>query len=173
MKKDRAVMGQDAMPVYGRFGDQLVAEHLPTQVSAIVGPTGDVRNGLQDKWAAYCKDTHIKNQIPTYKDNRFNALFETSAAVVTNHTVHPRLTHITAVKMNEEIFDNAVKAIMLGIKLCCEKQLVDFLLGGVCAVPEPTQHSCTANSGVMNLVCERHFGTLDASQQRRSHAMLH
>ena len=86
---------------------------------------------------------------------------------------HPRLRHITAVKMNEETFDKAVKAIMLGIKLCCEKQLVDFLPGGVYAVPKPTQHSCTANSGVTNVVCERHFGTLDASQQRRRHAKLH
>ena len=74
------------MPVYGRFGDQLAAERLPMHVSAIVGPMGDERNGMQDKWAAYCKDAHIKSQIPTYKDNRFNALFETSAAVVTHHT---------------------------------------------------------------------------------------
>ena len=55
-------------------------------VSAIVGPMGDERNGVQYKWAAYCKDAHIKSQIPTYNDNRFNALFETSAAVVTHHT---------------------------------------------------------------------------------------
>ena len=86
---------------------------------------------------------------------------------------HPMPRHITVINMNEETFDNAVKAIMLGIKLCYEKQLVDFLLEGVYAVPKPKQHSCTTNSGVTNLVCERHFGTLDASRQRRRHAMLH
>ena len=272
MKKDGVVLGRDVMPVYGRFGDQLAAERLPMHVSAIVGPMGDERNGVQDKWTAYCKDHHIKSQIPTYKDNRFNALFDTSAAVVTHHadlvdfvtkikaagnknlkvasalldlqdanvmaievalgitfvTItgpfwamvldlsihylnlhnyiqplhtkvqywldhphdilsqgniifpdfppkkdHPMVRQITGLQMNNETFDNAVKAVMLGIKLCCEKQLADFLTGGIYAVPKLTQHACTANSGVTNLVCERHFGTLDASQQRRRHAKLH
>lgn len=53
-------------------------------------------------------------------------------------------------------------------------QLVDFLDGGIHSQePDAKEVARTSFSGVDNLPCERHLGSLDASQRRRPNASLH
>ena len=81
------VFGRDTESAYGRFGKQPIATRLPRLACDILGPMGDEKNGVQDQWESYCMEHKIKSIIPNYKDNRFNALFE-SAATIIHHRLH-------------------------------------------------------------------------------------
>jgi hypothetical protein len=48
--------------------------------SEVFGPAGD-HHGVRDLWEAHCADNGVKSLIGNYKDNRFNALFKTSAEI--------------------------------------------------------------------------------------------
>ena len=52
--------------------------------SDLFGPVGDHR-GLRPQWEAHCAANNIKSTIKSYKDNRFNGLFEVSAQVFHHH----------------------------------------------------------------------------------------
>ena len=272
LENERTKFGRDNNGRFFMFVKQNVAERTTRLTSDIVGPMGDQKNGVQDKWSAYCSAKGIKSNIPTYKDNRFNALFETAAAIVHHHKelvdflqyvaksgnkngkvvsvredledvkvmavmkalavtfikvtgpywdlvtssnveylelykfikpIHEKVClwiqspdliltdNITNLPSNashpfhasvvsgridiaNSVFQQTVVAILSGIKLCCEKQLCDFLADGkYSSAATDADIKATAKSHVTNLSCERHFGTLDASQQRRRHATLH
>ena len=49
--------------------------------SEIFGTAGD-HIGLYDRWEAYLSKQGIKSTIGNYRDNRFNALFQTSAEIM-------------------------------------------------------------------------------------------
>ena len=56
----------------------------------------------------------------------------------------------------------------------CDLQLVDFLPGGkYSTAPAETELERTSFSRLDNLSCERHLGSLDASQRRRPNATFH
>jgi hypothetical protein len=46
----------------------------------IFGPVGD-HHGVRDRWEAHCANLGIKSVIGSYRNNRFNALFETAAEI--------------------------------------------------------------------------------------------
>ena len=48
--------------------------------SDTVGPAGD-HLGVRNRWDAYCREKGLKSVIGYYKDNRFNALFQTAAEI--------------------------------------------------------------------------------------------
>lgn len=48
----------------------------------LLGPVGDQKNGVRDKWLAHLRSEDKKCLLQTYKDNRFNAAFECSALVL-------------------------------------------------------------------------------------------
>ena len=52
--------------------------------AALFGPTGDYR-GLRNQWEALCLQKGEKSCIKSYKDNRFNGLFEVAAQVFHHH----------------------------------------------------------------------------------------
>ena len=52
--------------------------------SDLFGPVGDHR-GLRPQWEAHCAANNIKSTIKSYKDNRFNGIFEVSAQVFHHH----------------------------------------------------------------------------------------
>ena len=46
-----------------------------------LGPVGDEKNGVRDKWLAYCRQNKIKSTTEHYQDNRFNAVFQVAAEI--------------------------------------------------------------------------------------------
>ena len=50
-------------------------------VSETFGPVGDYL-GLRDVWESHCASKGVKSKISSYKDNRFNGLFQVSAQVL-------------------------------------------------------------------------------------------
>ena len=271
------LLGRDKSGAYCRFGKEKVCGHVPRMVSEIVGPVGDEKNGIQDKWAAFCVSKNIKSQIQAYKDNRFNAMFMNSMQTIHHQkhlvelirTIEEKVKGKLNLKVKSVLLDledhnvcailhavamvgakltvpywdlvtsgevqylelykpiqamyNHVRqwlentdklldpaeppvfqafpantdavyesvftvaenldigllkksacALLQGIKKCCEKQLADFLPEGKYGT-QPSQEDLknTANSHTTNLSCERHFGSLDASQHRRRNASMH
>ena len=79
--EDLGPLGRDALPVF-RFWNRTgtVMERVVRTASDVFGPVGEYI-GVRDQWEAHCKAEGIKSIIGNYKDNRFNALFETSAEV--------------------------------------------------------------------------------------------
>ncbi|GFN75763.1 sodium leak channel non-selective protein-like [Plakobranchus ocellatus] len=57
---------------------------LLKDASDLFGPVGDYR-GLRNQWEAFCFEKGIKSTIKSYKDNRFNGLFEVSAQLFHHH----------------------------------------------------------------------------------------
>ena len=49
-------------------------------VSDVFGPSGD-HHGLCEIWKAHCAATGTKSLIGNYKNNRFNALFQTAVEI--------------------------------------------------------------------------------------------
>ena len=54
-------------------------------VSDILGPNGDERCGVRDKWMAFCHRRKIKSYISDYRDNRFNSSFRGAAELIHHH----------------------------------------------------------------------------------------
>ena len=74
-------LGRDPMPIFKAWSKkQSATERAVRTTSDIFGPAGD-HNGLRDRWEAHCSANAIKSLISNYRDNRFNAIFQTSAAV--------------------------------------------------------------------------------------------
>jgi hypothetical protein len=59
---------------------ELVIERVSRTTTDIFGPVGD-HHGVRDRWQAHCASMGIKSVIGNYRDNRFNALFETAAEI--------------------------------------------------------------------------------------------
>ena len=75
-------LGRDALPVFKMWSKKgTVLERAIRTTSDIFGPAGD-HHGLRDRWEAYCVNRGIKSTIGNYRDNRFNALFQTSAEII-------------------------------------------------------------------------------------------
>lgn len=70
--------------------------------------------------------------------------------------------------------ERILRAICKGMLTTIEKQLKDFLPGGVYGeAPNPKELERTKNSHLHNLPCEHHLGDLDASQKKRPNATFH
>ena len=74
-------LGRGRMPIFKAWSKkQSATERAVRTASDIFGPAGD-HNGLLDRWEAHYSANAIKSLIGNYRDNRFNAIFQTSAAV--------------------------------------------------------------------------------------------
>ena len=74
-------LGCDALPVFKFWRTKgTVVERTIRMVSEVFGPSGDHHGGC-DLWEAHCAANGIKSVIGNYKDNRFNALFQTAAEI--------------------------------------------------------------------------------------------
>ena len=58
----------------------IVESRVVRTTSDTVGPAAD-HLGVRDRWDAYCREKGLKSVIGNYKDNRFNALFQTAAEI--------------------------------------------------------------------------------------------
>jgi hypothetical protein len=72
-----------------------------------------------------------------------------------------------------DFFKECTKATLLVMKTCCDNQLVDFLTGKFSVEPEESASRSVTGTPLNNIQCERDFGFLDSSQQRRRHATFH
>ncbi|XP_063408128.1 uncharacterized protein LOC134691510 [Mytilus trossulus] len=74
-------IGRDSLPVFKFWSKkELVIERVLRTTADVFGPVGD-HHGVRDRWESHCSSLGIKSLIGNYKDNRFNALFETAAEV--------------------------------------------------------------------------------------------
>jgi len=78
-EKDHGKFGRDKMSYPWRW--ESVILRVPRVASDIFGPVGDYL-GMRDVWLQHCSQLGIKSKIGPYKDNRFNAMFETSAQLL-------------------------------------------------------------------------------------------
>ena len=75
-------LGRDALPIFKTWSKKSTAlERGVRTTSDVFGPAGD-HHGLHDRWEAYCLHRCIKSTIGNYRDNRFNAIFQTSAEII-------------------------------------------------------------------------------------------
>ena len=74
-------MGRDKLPQFRTFRNDNIVERVALTTSEVFGPVGDFL-GLRDLWEVHCATHGIKSKIASYKDNRFNGLFATSAQVL-------------------------------------------------------------------------------------------
>ncbi|KAL4219419.1 Piwi-like protein 1 [Mactra antiquata] len=74
-------LGRDSLSVFKFWNTKgTVVERTIRTVSEVFGPVGD-HHGVRDLWEAYCAANGLKSVIGNYKDNRFNALFQTAAEI--------------------------------------------------------------------------------------------
>ena len=78
LTKDNGPIGRDAFKFWSK--KELVIERVLRTTADIFGPVGD-HHGVRDRWEAHCANLGIKSVIGNYRDNRFNALFETAAEI--------------------------------------------------------------------------------------------
>ena len=74
-------LGRDKLPQFQNFRRDNIVERVALATSEVFGPVGDYL-GLRDLWEVHCANHGIKSKIGSYKDNRFNGLFETSAQIL-------------------------------------------------------------------------------------------
>lgn len=67
-------MGRDSLPKFFRFKDnsEPSAVRLIRTVSEMLGPRGDEKNGVRQKWLAYLSIKNKPSKIINYRGNRFN-----------------------------------------------------------------------------------------------------
>ena len=74
-------LGRDKLPVFKTWSKkQSAVERTVRTSSDTFGPAGD-HHGVRDRWEAFCSTNGLKSVIGNYRDNRFNALFQTAAEV--------------------------------------------------------------------------------------------
>jgi len=74
-------IGRDTLPVFKHWSKKETFVQRAVRTTAdVFGPAGE-HLGVRDRWDAYCSNNGIKSLIGNYRDNRFNALFETSAHI--------------------------------------------------------------------------------------------
>ncbi|CAC5358701.1 unnamed protein product [Mytilus coruscus] len=74
-------IGRDSLSAFKFWSKkELVIERVLRTTADVFGPVGD-HHGVRDRWESHCSSLGIKSLIGNYKDNRFNALFETAAEV--------------------------------------------------------------------------------------------
>ena len=78
---DIGPIGRDELSVFMFWKTKgTVVERLLKTVSDVFGPSSD-HHGLCETWEAHCATTGTKLLIGNYKDNRFNALFQTAVEI--------------------------------------------------------------------------------------------
>ena len=78
-------IGRDKLPVFKFWSKkEMVIERVLRTTADVFGPVGD-HHGVRDRWEAHCSTSGVKSLIGNYRDNRFNALFETAAEVFHHH----------------------------------------------------------------------------------------
>lgn len=79
--QEHGPLGRDTLSIFKFWGNKgTVLERVVRTTSDTFGPAGD-HLGLRDRWEAYCSNHEIKSVIGNYRDNRFNAVFQTAAEV--------------------------------------------------------------------------------------------
>lgn len=79
--QEHGPIGRDNLPAFKFWSTKgTVVERLLRTTSDVFGPSGD-HHGVRDIWEAHCAKNGLKSEIGNYKDNRFNALFQTAAEI--------------------------------------------------------------------------------------------
>ena len=75
-------LGRDMEPQFHNFktAEAAVVRYI-RMACEVFGPRGDEKNGCRDGWLAYCALNDKTSIISSFKSNRFNNLFEASAAL--------------------------------------------------------------------------------------------
>ena len=78
---EKGPLGRDSLPVFKFWRTKgTIVERVLRTTSETFGPVGD-HHGLRDRWESHCAMSGIKSVVGNYRDNRFNAIFQTAAEV--------------------------------------------------------------------------------------------
>ncbi|XP_045173195.2 uncharacterized protein LOC123534827 [Mercenaria mercenaria] len=81
LQEESGPIGRDSLSYFNSWSKkESVVNRVVRTTSDTFGPAGD-HLGVRDRWDAFCCENGIKSHIGNYRDNRFNALFQTSAEV--------------------------------------------------------------------------------------------
>ena len=80
--EEESKLGRDALPAFRFWKHSNAALRIIKAISDLVGPVGDWKNGIRDKWEAYCQEVMQKSLISSYVDNRFNGLFRVASEII-------------------------------------------------------------------------------------------
>jgi hypothetical protein len=81
LERENGPIGRNSLSYFNSWSKkESVVNRVVRTTSDTFGPAGD-HLGVRDRWEAYCSEHGIKSLIGNYRDNRFNALFQTSAEV--------------------------------------------------------------------------------------------
>ncbi|XP_045169684.2 uncharacterized protein LOC123532337 [Mercenaria mercenaria] len=79
--KEHGPLGRDVLPFFKFWSKKgTVLERALRTTSEVFGPAGN-HHGVRNSWEAHCAENGVKSVIGNYRDNRFNALFQTAAEV--------------------------------------------------------------------------------------------
>ncbi|KAK3104622.1 hypothetical protein FSP39_006401 [Pinctada imbricata] len=93
LTQDHGPLGRDKLPMFKFWrSTEAVVERVVRTTSDTFGPVGD-HLCLRDSLEAHCKSTGTKSTIGNYKDNRFNALFQTAAEVFVHKKYFLQVLH--------------------------------------------------------------------------------
>ncbi|XP_050399976.1 uncharacterized protein LOC126817166 [Patella vulgata] len=119
--KDKGIkLGRDQTVLYRL---EIAGVRTVRFISDLLGPVSDEKNGLRERWhwLAYCRIHNIKSLIGSYKDNRFNCLFETSAQVlfhrkdILNFFSDLQTTNLKVKSGNLDLMDGKIVAIITSL----------------------------------------------------------
>ncbi|XP_055956609.1 uncharacterized protein LOC130012518 [Patella vulgata] len=111
-------LGRDQTVLYRR---EIAGVRTVRFISDLLGPVPDEKNDLRERWLAYCRIHNIKSLIGSYKDNRFNCLFETSAQVlfhrkdILNFFSDLQTTNLKVKSANLDLLDGKIVAIITSL----------------------------------------------------------
>lgn len=81
MVEKHGPLGSDTLPSFKYWSKKgTVLERALCTTSEVFRPAGN-HFGLRDSWEAHCAENSFKSVIGNYRDNQFNAQFQTSAEV--------------------------------------------------------------------------------------------
>ncbi|KAH3725616.1 hypothetical protein DPMN_051463 [Dreissena polymorpha] len=114
-------IGRDSMPVFKNWSKkQTLIERVAKTTSDIFGPAGD-HLGVRDKWEAHCSRNGTRSFIGNYKDNRFNALFQTSAEILFHRKDFIKvINHVSNKNLK-------IKAVLADLQSDCVQQMLKAL----------------------------------------------
>ena len=123
LAENHGPLGRDSLPQFKYWKKfEAVVERVVRTTADAFGPVGE-HIGVRDKWEAHCKWNGIKSIVGNYRDNRFNALFQTAAEVFVHRksflevleTVEKPNNKLQSVKVDLE--DVVIKTLLQGLGL--------------------------------------------------------
>ena len=145
-------LGRDGVSnFYGSHYKTLqAASRVCMGASDVFAPVGD-HLGIRNIWESYCKDQAITSTIKNYKDNRFNGLFEVSAAVTEHYADFVKVLRLHVDSSSGQP-NSKIKGLLLDLEDPEIMTIINVLAACFTKITGPFWHLVTTNP--YNKVCK-------------------